>query len=83
MTRAEFDTGDVMVRIAYASVNYKDALTARGRAKIARRFPLVAGIDLAGTVESAGLLGPPFFPPAPVFFPPFRPGGGPGGGFVG
>ena len=42
-----------MVRIAYASVNYKDALTARGRAKIALRFPLVAGIDLAGVVESS------------------------------
>ena len=54
MTGIEFDAGDVMVRIAYASVNYKDALTARGRAKIARRFPLVAGIDLAGTVESSG-----------------------------
>ena len=54
MTRAEFDTGNVMVRIAYASVNYKDALTARGKAKIARRFPLVAGIDLSGTIESSG-----------------------------
>lgn len=53
MTRAEFDAGTVMVRIAFASVNYKDALTARGRAKIARRFPLVAGIDLAGTVEAS------------------------------
>ena len=54
MSRDEFDTGDVVVRTAYASVNYKDALTARGKAKIALRFPLVAGIDLAGTVESSG-----------------------------
>ena len=53
MTRAEFDRGDVVVRVAYASVNYKDALTARGRAKIARKFPLVAGIDLSGTVEES------------------------------
>jgi len=54
MSRAELDAGDVVVRIAYASVNYKDALTARGKAKIALRFPLVAGIDLAGTVEESG-----------------------------
>jgi putative YhdH/YhfP family quinone oxidoreductase len=49
----EFDQGDVVVRVAYASVNYKDALTARGKAKIAMKFPLVAGIDLAGTVASS------------------------------
>jgi acrylyl-CoA reductase (NADPH) len=53
MTRAELDHGNVVVRVAYASVNYKDALTARGRAKIARKFPLVAGIDLSGTVEES------------------------------
>lgn len=54
MSRAELDAGDVVVRTAFASVNYKDALTARGRAKIALKFPLVAGIDLAGTVEDSG-----------------------------
>jgi len=53
MERAELDAGNVLVRIGYASVNYKDALTARGRAKIALKFPLVAGIDLAGTVEES------------------------------
>jgi len=53
MTHAELDHGNVLVRVAYASVNYKDALTARGRAKIARKFPLVAGIDLSGTVEES------------------------------
>lgn len=53
MDRREFDAGDVVLRIAYASVNYKDALTARGKAKIAMKFPLVAGIDLAGTVEES------------------------------
>lgn len=54
MSHADLDAGDVMVRVAYASVNYKDALTARGKAKIALKFPLVAGIDLAGTVEESG-----------------------------
>jgi len=53
MTREELDAGNVVVRVAYASVNYKDALTARGKAKIALKFPLVAGIDLAGTVEES------------------------------
>jgi len=53
MTLGEFDAGDVVVRVAYASVNYKDALTARGKAKIALKFPLVAGIDLAGTVDAS------------------------------
>lgn len=53
MGRDELDAGNVVVRIAYASVNYKDALTARGKAKIALKFPLVAGIDLAGTVEES------------------------------
>ena len=53
MSRDELDAGDVVVRIAFASVNYKDALTARGKAKIALKFPLVAGIDLAGTVEES------------------------------
>ena len=53
MTRDELDAGNVVVRVAYASVNYKDALTARGKAKIAMKFPLVVGIDLAGQVEES------------------------------
>jgi len=53
MSRAELDAGNVVVRIGYASVNYKDALTARGKAKIALKFPLVGGIDLSGTVEES------------------------------
>jgi len=53
MSRVELDSGNVVVRIAYASVNYKDALTARGKARIALKFPLVAGIDLAGTVDAS------------------------------
>ncbi|HEV2110768.1 MAG TPA: acryloyl-CoA reductase [Gammaproteobacteria bacterium] len=42
--------GEVVVKVAYSSVNYKDALAATGKGKILRRFPLVGGIDLAGTV---------------------------------
>jgi NADPH2:quinone reductase len=42
--------GEVLVRVAYSSVNYKDALAGTGRGKIMRTFPLVGGIDAAGTV---------------------------------
>ena len=46
--------GDVVIDAAYSSVNYKDALAATGAGKIIRRFPLVAGIDVAGTVAASG-----------------------------
>jgi acrylyl-CoA reductase (NADPH) len=42
--------GDVVVDIAFSSLNYKDALAVTGRGKIIRKFPMVPGIDLAGTV---------------------------------
>ena len=42
--------GDVVVRVEWSSINYKDALAGTGNGKILRRFPLVGGIDLAGTV---------------------------------
>jgi len=54
MTRDDLDAGDVLIRTAYSSVNFKDALAATGAGKIIRRFPCVGGIDLSGTVvESA------------------------------
>lgn len=50
----DLSQGDVVIRVHYSSVNYKDALAATGTAKILRRSPLVGGIDLAGeVVESA------------------------------
>ena len=49
----ELSAGDVVVQAAYSSVNYKDALAATGRGKIIRKFPLVPGIDVAGTVVSS------------------------------
>lgn len=45
--------GEVVFRTAYSSVNFKDALAATGAGKIVRKFPLVGGIDAAGTVESS------------------------------
>ena len=50
---SQLDPGDVVVRVRYASVNYKDALAASGRGRIIRRFPCVGGIDAVGTVESS------------------------------
>lgn len=44
------DPGEVLIRVAYSSINYKDALAATGKGKIIRRFPCVGGIDLSGTV---------------------------------
>jgi len=45
--------GDVTVRVEYSTVNYKDGLAITGKAPVVRRFPMIAGIDLAGTVENS------------------------------
>jgi acrylyl-CoA reductase (NADPH) len=52
-TLDELDPGDVVVRVAYSSVNYKDALAATGKGKILRRPSCIGGIDFAGTVLSS------------------------------
>jgi NADPH2:quinone reductase len=55
MALDELTPGEVVIKAAYSSVNYKDALAGTGSGKIMRRFPLVAGIDVAGTiVDGAG-----------------------------
>ncbi|MHC9237174.1 MDR family oxidoreductase [Pseudooceanicola sp. 502str34] len=54
ITLADLPEHEVLVEIAYSTVNYKDGLAVSGKGRIARRRPMVAGIDLAGTVvESA------------------------------
>jgi acrylyl-CoA reductase (NADPH) len=45
--------GDVTVRVEYSTVNYKDGLAITGKAPVVRRFPMIAGVDFAGTVESS------------------------------
>jgi acrylyl-CoA reductase (NADPH) len=52
-TLDELSAGDVVIKAAYSSVNYKDALAATGAGKILKRFPLIGGIDLSGTVVSS------------------------------
>jgi acrylyl-CoA reductase (NADPH) len=46
----QLNPGEVVIRAAFSSVNYKDALAGTGQGKILRQFPLVGGIDCAGTV---------------------------------
>jgi putative YhdH/YhfP family quinone oxidoreductase len=53
MTLDELDPGDVVVRVAYSDVNYKDALAATGKGKILRRASCIGGIDFSGTVISS------------------------------
>jgi acrylyl-CoA reductase (NADPH) len=45
--------GDVTVRVEWSTVNYKDGLAITGKAPVVRRFPMIPGIDLAGSVESS------------------------------
>jgi acrylyl-CoA reductase (NADPH) len=49
----DLTNGEVVIRVRYSTINYKDALAATGAGKILRKFPLVGGIDLAGVVESS------------------------------
>jgi acrylyl-CoA reductase (NADPH) len=55
---ADFDDndlmdGDVTVAVEYSTLNYKDGLALTGKSPVVRRFPMIAGIDFAGTVESS------------------------------
>jgi acrylyl-CoA reductase (NADPH) len=52
-TLDELSPGDVVIKASHSSVNYKDALAATGAGKIMRRFPLIGGIDVSGTVVSS------------------------------
>lgn len=49
----QLNPGEVVVRAEWSSVNYKDALAGTGKGRILRRFPLVGGIDVAGTVVAS------------------------------
>ncbi|MDF3812817.1 MDR family oxidoreductase [Rhodopseudomonas sp. BAL398] len=50
---AELMDGDVTVAVEWSTVNYKDGLAVTGKAPVVRRFPMIAGIDLAGTVTQS------------------------------
>jgi acrylyl-CoA reductase (NADPH) len=53
VTLDDLTPGDVVVRVSYSDINYKDALAATGTAPILRKYPLAGGIDLAGEVVSS------------------------------
>jgi acrylyl-CoA reductase (NADPH) len=50
---ADLMDGDVTVRVEWSDLNYKDGLAVTGKAPVVRRFPMIAGIDFAGTVEQS------------------------------
>lgn len=53
ITLADLSPGQVVIRVAYSSINYKDALAVSGKGRIMRAYPKVAGIDLSGVVVSS------------------------------
>ena len=53
LTEADLMEGDVTIDVTHSSVNYKDGLALTGKAPIIRKYPLIPGIDLAGTVRAS------------------------------
>lgn len=50
---SDLPEGDVTVRVSWSSLNYKDGLAVTGKGRVVRAFPMVCGVDLAGTVEAS------------------------------
>lgn len=80
MDAGRLDAGEVTIRVAYSSVNYKDALAATGAGRIIRRFPCIGGIDLSGTVVDSA--DPRFKPGDPVIATSFDIGVAHHGGYA-
>ncbi|MFQ6006997.1 MAG: oxidoreductase [Woeseia sp.] len=53
LSLGDLSPGEVIIKVSHSTINYKDALAATGAGKILRSYPLVGGIDLAGTVVSS------------------------------
>jgi len=53
MAEADLMPGDVLVRVSHSTINYKDGLAITGKAPVVRRWPMIPGIDFAGTVVSS------------------------------
>ena len=54
---ADLMEGDVVVRISHSTINYKDGLVLSAKSAVPRKFPMIAGIDFAGVVESSSHAG--------------------------
>jgi len=76
---AELPDGDVVIRVAWSSLNYKDALAALGHPGVARKLPHVPGIDAAGYVVHSDA--DPFVPGRPVLVTGYELGAGRWGGW--
>jgi acrylyl-CoA reductase (NADPH) len=57
ITDADLPDRDVTVAVAYSDLNYKDGLAVTGKGKVVRRFPMICGCDLAGTIETTTATG--------------------------
>ncbi len=53
LTPADLPPGEVTIRVEWSGVNFKDGLAARADGRVARSYPLIPGIDLAGTVVAS------------------------------
>jgi acrylyl-CoA reductase (NADPH) len=53
ISRDQLPPGDVLVKVAYSTLNYKDGLAVTGQPGIMRKFPMIPGVDLAGVVEES------------------------------
>jgi acrylyl-CoA reductase (NADPH) len=53
LSESDLMDGDVTIRVSHSTVNYKDGLAITGKAPVVRRFPMIPGIDVAGTVEAS------------------------------
>src|SRR4029079_18247487 len=53
VTLDQLSDGEVVIRVQWSGINYKDALAVTGKGRIIRRFPLVGGVDLGGVAEAS------------------------------
>jgi acrylyl-CoA reductase (NADPH) len=79
ITRDDLPAGEVLIEVAYSSLNYKDALASRGHAGVVRKFPHVPGVDCAGTVVESE--SPTYRPGDQVLVTGYELGAGHWGGF--
>lgn len=57
LTKDDLPDGDVLIKVHYSGINYKDALATQDHNKIVKQYPMVPGIDLAGTIEESNAPG--------------------------
>jgi putative YhdH/YhfP family quinone oxidoreductase len=81
LSESDLPEGDVLVRVEWSAINFKDAMVTRPGNRVARRFPLVPGVELTGTVEESS--DPEFSPGQRVLVQGYDLGVAHHGGFAG